>query len=72
MFGLINSEGNHARDVKKSIDLFQGIGGLGSGFEGLGGKGVFTCERVSQPADRANFPDDDHDIAGDTPVIENG
>ncbi len=51
----------------KFIDLFAGIGGLRRGFEGLGGKCVFTCERDlnSQRTYRANFPDDDHEIAGD-------
>jgi len=49
------------------IDLFAGIGGLRLGFEGHGGKCVFTCERDtnSQRTYRANFPTDDHDIAED-------
>jgi len=49
------------------IDLFAGIGGLRLGFETIGGKCVFTCEwdRYSQATYRANFPDDDHEIAGD-------
>lgn len=49
------------------IDLFAGIGGLRYGFEAIGGKCVFTCERdkYSQLTYKANFPDDDHDIAGD-------
>ena len=49
------------------IDLFAGIGGLRLGFEGLGGKCLFTCERDlnSQRTYRANFPGDDHEIAGD-------
>src|SRR5579883_2870551 len=49
------------------IDLFAGIGGLRLGFESIGGKCVFTCEwdRYSQQTYRANFPDDEHDIAGD-------
>lgn len=49
------------------IDLFAGIGGLRMGFEGLGGKCVFTCERDvnSQRTYRANFPSDEHEIAED-------
>jgi DNA (cytosine-5)-methyltransferase 1 len=49
------------------VDLFAGIGGLRRGFETIRGKCVFTCEwdRFSQATYRANFPDDDHDIAGD-------
>jgi DNA (cytosine-5)-methyltransferase 1 len=49
------------------VDLFAGIGGLRMGFEGLGGKCIFTCERDlnSQRTYRANFPCDGHDIAGD-------
>ena len=49
------------------IDLFAGIGGLRLGFERLGGKCVFTCERDvhSQRTYRANFPADDHEIAED-------
>jgi len=49
------------------IDLFAGIGGLRRGFEAIGGRCVFTCEwdRYSQQTYRANFPNDDHSIAGD-------
>jgi DNA (cytosine-5)-methyltransferase 1 len=49
------------------VDLFAGIGGLRRGFEAIGGKCIFTCEwdRFSQTTYRANFPNDDHDIAGD-------
>jgi len=49
------------------VDLFAGIGGLRRGFEPIGGRCLFTCEwdRYSQQTYRANFPDDDHEIAGD-------
>ena len=49
------------------VDLFAGIGGLRRGFEPIGGKCIFTCEwdRYSQKTYRANFPDDEHEIAGD-------
>lgn len=49
------------------IDLFAGIGGLRRGFEPLGGRCVLTCERDlnSQRTYRANFPHDEHPIAGD-------
>jgi DNA (cytosine-5)-methyltransferase 1 len=49
------------------IDLFAGIGGLRRGFEPIGGKCVFTSEwdKYSQKTYLANFPDDDHEIAGD-------
>ncbi|ETX12013.1 DNA-cytosine methyltransferase [Roseivivax halodurans JCM 10272] len=49
------------------IDLFAGIGGLRLGFEAIGGKCVFTCERdkYSRMTYEANFPGDDHEIAGD-------
>lgn len=49
------------------IDLFAGIGGLRKGFETIGGRCVFTCEwdRYCQTTYRANFPDDEHDIASD-------
>lgn len=49
------------------IDLFAGIGGLRRGFEAIGGKCVFTSEwdKYSQITYRANFPHDDHEIAGD-------
>ena len=48
------------------IDLFAGIGGLRYGFESIGGKCVFTCERdkYSQQTYRANFGDE-HEIASD-------
>jgi DNA (cytosine-5)-methyltransferase 1 len=54
------------------IDLFAGIGGLRLGFEGIGGKCIFTCEwdRYSQQTYRANFPDDEHQIAGDIRQIK--
>ena len=49
------------------IDLFAGIGGLRRGFEPIGGHCVFTSEwdKYSQKTYRANFPKDNHDIAGD-------
>lgn len=54
------------------IDLFAGIGGIRRGFEPLGGKCVFTSEwdRWAQKTYRANFPHDDHEIAGDITRIE--
>lgn len=54
------------------IDLFAGIGGLRKGFEPLGGKCVFTSEwnTYSQKTYKANFPSDDHEIAGDITTIE--
>lgn len=52
------------------IDLFAGIGGLRLGFEAIGGRCVFTCERdrFSQQTYRANFPDE-HEIAGDIAAV---
>jgi DNA (cytosine-5)-methyltransferase 1 len=49
------------------IDLFAGIGGLRLGFEGIGGKCVFTSEwdKYAQKTYRANFPLDEHEIFGD-------
>jgi DNA (cytosine-5)-methyltransferase 1 len=60
----------YPRDFK-FIDLFAGIGGLRRGFEAIGGKCVFTSEwdRYSQKTYRANFPDDEHEIAGDITKI---
>ena len=54
------------------IDLFAGIGGLRLGFEAIGGKCVFTSEwdRFSQKTYRANFPNDEHEIAGDITAID--
>ena len=48
------------------IDLFAGIGGMRLGFEPVGGRCVFTCERdrFSVETYRANHFCD-HDIAGD-------
>jgi DNA (cytosine-5)-methyltransferase 1 len=48
------------------IDLFAGIGGLRRGFDGIGGRCVFTSEwdRFSQETYRANHGDG-HEIAGD-------
>lgn len=49
------------------IDLFAGIGGLRRGFEGIGGRCIWTSEwnAWSQATYRANFPGDTHPIAGD-------
>lgn len=49
------------------IDLFAGIGGLRRGFEAAGGQCVFTSEwnEYSRKTYRANYPDDNHEIAGD-------
>lgn len=50
------------------IDLFAGIGGLRIGFEGIGGKCVFTSEwdRFCQESYARNFPEDeDHIFNGD-------
>lgn len=51
------------------IDLFAGIGGLRIGFEGIGGRCVFTSEwdRWSNETYKKNFPDDpkEHRLEGD-------
>jgi DNA (cytosine-5)-methyltransferase 1 len=54
------------------IDLFAGIGGMRLGFEAMGGKCVFTSEwdAYSNKTYRANFPDDEHEIAGDITKID--
>lgn len=54
------------------IDLFAGIGGLRLGFEAIGGKCVFTSEwdKYSQQTYMANFPYDDHEVAGDITKID--
>ncbi len=55
------------------VDLFAGIGGLRRGFDGLGGKCVFTCEwnRFAQLTYRSNFADgDDHIFHDDITTIE--
>lgn len=53
------------------IDLFAGIGGLGRGFEPLGGKCIYTCEwnRFAQRTYQANH-DSEHDIAGDITEVD--
>lgn len=53
------------------IDLFAGIGGMRRGFESIGGRCVFTSEwnKYSQATYRANFPADDHEIAGDIRAV---
>lgn len=60
---------NHAF---KFIDLFAGIGGLRKGFEAIGGECIYTCEwdRYSQKTYRANFPYDEHEIAGDIREVD--
>lgn len=53
------------------IDLFAGIGGLRRGFEPLGGECVFTSEwnKYAAQTYRANYPSDNHDVAGDITKI---
>ena len=53
------------------IDLFAGIGGLRKGFEGIGGKCIFTSEwdKYAQLTYKANFPGE-HEIAGDITKIK--
>lgn len=54
------------------VDIFAGIGGLRRGFEAIDGSCVFTCEwdRYSAQTYRANFPDDEHEIAGDIRAVD--
>jgi DNA (cytosine-5)-methyltransferase 1 len=49
------------------IDLFAGIGGMRKGFQSAGGRCIFTSEwnEWSRKTYRANFPNDEHEIAGD-------
>ncbi len=56
------------------VDLFAGIGGLRRGFERIGGRCVFTSEwnTFSQQTYRANFPGDNHPIAGDITEVSEG
>ena len=57
-----------ARPAFRFIDLFAGIGGLRIGFEGIGGKCVFTSEwdKYARETYARNFPEDeDHIFAGD-------
>lgn len=52
------------------IDLFAGIGGFRKGFEGVGGRCVFTSEwdRWAQKTYKANFGD--HDVHGDIRAVD--
>ena len=54
------------------IDLFAGIGGIRRGFEAHGGKCIFTSEwdKYACQTYRANFPQDEHEIAGDITKVE--
>ena len=55
------------------IDLFAGIGGLRRGFDGIGGRCVFTSEwdRFAQATYRANYHDGpDHVFKGDITKVE--
>lgn len=71
---LVRSRGVVGRNEPafRFIDLFAGIGGIRRGFEPLGGKCVFTSEwdRWARTTYSANFPHDDHEIAGDITKIE--
>lgn len=62
---FVKNRGDQTADFT-FIDLFAGIGGLRYGFESIGGRCVFTCERdkYSQQTYRANFGDE-HEIAAD-------
>ncbi|MCT6837279.1 MAG: DNA (cytosine-5-)-methyltransferase [Bifidobacteriales bacterium] len=54
------------RSFFRFIDLFAGIGGLRIGFEGIGGRCVFTSEwdKFSRQTYALNYPDE-HEISGD-------
>ena len=54
------------------IDLFAGIGGLRRAFDTIGGKCVFTCEwdEFCQETYKANYPNDQHSIAGDIRTVK--
>lgn len=61
------------RDRFRFIDLFAGIGGLRQGFEGLGGRCVFTSEwnQLATKTYKANFVDTaDHIFAGDITEVD--
>jgi DNA (cytosine-5)-methyltransferase 1 len=69
---LAREAADKIRDASfRFIDLFAGIGGLRLGFESIGGKCVWTSEwnKYSQQTYRANFPEDDHEIAGDITTV---
>lgn len=76
VYDLLNSriEGDQADQSADFtfIDLFAGIGGLRRGFESIGGKCIFTSEwdKFAVQTYKANFPHDEHDIAGDITEIE--
>ena len=70
---MVMERGPHAETDKfRFIDLFAGIGGMRRAFEGIGGRCVWTSEwnPWSQLTYRANFPSDDHPIAGDITKID--
>src|SRR6185295_7932513 len=56
------------------IDLFAGIGGLRIPFGEIGGNCVFTSEwdENANRTYKANFPSDEHDIAGDITKVDAG
>jgi DNA (cytosine-5)-methyltransferase 1 len=65
------SSGSHQGAAFTFIDLFAGIGGIRLGFEGIGGRCIFTSEwdKYAAKTYAANFPNDDHEIAGDITKI---
>lgn len=66
-----DAEGSDA--AFRFADLFAGIGGLRRGFDGIGGKCVFTSEwdRFAQATYRANYHDGpDHVFKGDITKVE--
>lgn len=70
---LISQNGKPKREEFRFIDLFAGIGGLRRGFDGLGGKCVFTCEwnTYAQQTYCANFHDGfDHVFHSDITTID--
>ena len=75
VYDLLNSriEGDKANKAADFtfIDLFAGIGGLRRGFESIGGKCIFTSEwdKYAVQTYKANFPHDEHDVAGDITEI---
>lgn len=70
---LVSKRESSPQTAFRFVDLFAGIGGLRRGFDGLGGKCVFTCEwnAYARQTYSANFRDgDDHVFHGDITTIE--
>lgn len=72
LLDLVHNKQSDNKEAFTFIDLFAGIGGMRFGFEGIGGKCVYTSEwnKYSVQTYMANFPCSEHTVDGDITKVK--